>query len=189
MAYDQDGLCDKYLIQSLTTPYSCLHAGIWNQGVYVGGVCLEIWKKEYTWPLEQRKLLGELVKIIASFILKARADALSQAKTDFLSRMSHEIRTPMNAITGMTAIAKSVLPDQEKTMDCLHKIEAANAYLLSLINDILDMSRIESGKMCIRDRLGILDLKSKKRLQHLRGLFDLFLFPEIQLSAEETDPI
>lgn len=147
LAYDQDGLCDKYLIQSLTTPYSCLHAGIWNQGVYVGGVCLEIWKKEYTWPLEQRKLLGELVKIIASFILKARADALSQAKTDFLSRMSHEIRTPMNAITGMTAIAKSVLPDQEKTMDCLHKIEAANAYLLSLINDILDMSRIESGKV------------------------------------------
>ncbi len=53
----------------------------------------------------------------------------------------------MNAISGMTTIAKSVLDDREKTLDCLEKIESANTYLLELINDILDMSRIESGKM------------------------------------------
>ena len=72
---------------------------------------------------------------------------MSQAKTDFLSRMSHEIRTPMNAISGMTTIAKSVVTDPEKTLDCLEKIESSNVYLLNLVNDILDMSRIESGKL------------------------------------------
>ena len=79
--------------------------------------------------------------------MKSKADAVSKAKTDFLSRMSHEIRTPMNAISGMTTIAKKVLDDRDKTLSCLEKIESANAYLLDLINDILDMSRIESGKM------------------------------------------
>ena len=104
-------------------------------------------RENYQWTPEQRKLLKEMVKIVPSFIMKSKADAVSQAKTDFLSRMSHEIRTPMNAISGMTTIAKSVLSDREKTLDCLEKIESANTYLLGLINDILDMSRIESGKL------------------------------------------
>ncbi len=107
----------------------------------------ETYKENYRWSTEERKLLKELVKIVPSFIMKAKADAVSQAKTDFLSRMSHEIRTPMNAISGMTTIAKSVLDDREKALDCLEKIESANGYLLGLINDILDMSRIESGKL------------------------------------------
>ena len=101
----------------------------------------------YEWTAEQRNLLSELTRVLTSFILKAKADAVSQAKSDFLSRMSHEIRTPMNAITGMTVIAKTVLDDRKKTLDCLEKIESANAYLLGLINDVLDMSRIESGKL------------------------------------------
>ena len=78
--------------------------------------------------------------------LKLAKDA-NHAKSDFLARMSHDIRTPMNAITGMTAIAKNYLDDRERLLDCIEKIEHASKYLLSLINDVLDMSRIESGKM------------------------------------------
>ena len=81
---------------------------------------------------EQRKLLKEMVKIVPSFIMKSKADAVSQAKTDFLSRMSHEIRTPMNAISGMTTIAKSVLSESAKDSGLLEKIESANTYLLGL---------------------------------------------------------
>lgn len=61
--------------------------------------------------------------------------------------MSHEIRTPMNAIIGMTGIAIQEKQDSQKVEDCLHKIDSSSQYLLSLINDILDMSKIESGKM------------------------------------------
>lgn len=77
-----------------------------------------------------------------------RAD---NAKTDFLSRMSHDIRTPMNAIIGMTAIAESHMDDREKVSDCLEKISVSGNYLLSLINDVLDMSKIESGKFTLTE--------------------------------------
>lgn len=146
-AFGKENLCQRYILSLPHGMQSCLHAGIWSQGLYVGSMSFEIRKAGHEWTPEHRKLLIELVKVVASFILKARADAVSQAKSDFLSRMSHEIRTPMNAITGMTAIAKTVLDDKEKTLDCLKKIESANRYLLALINDILDMSRIESGKV------------------------------------------
>lgn len=75
------------------------------------------------------------------------ARVASAAKTNFLSSMSHDIRTPMNAIMGMTAIAKANLNFPEKMQDCLDKIEASNRHLLSLINEVLDMSKIESGKI------------------------------------------
>lgn len=71
------------------------------------------------------------------------------AKRDFLSRMSHEIRTPMNAIIGMTTIAAAHIGEKERMEDCLIKINASSRHLLSLINDILDMSKIEDGKLSI----------------------------------------
>ena len=145
--YDADGLADHNVREGISHIASCLHAGIWNYGEYAGSMSFEVDQENYQWTPEHRKLLKELVKIVPSFIMKSKADAVSQAKTDFLSRMSHEIRTPMNAISGMTTIAKSVLDDRQKTLECLEKIESANTFLLSLINDILDMSRIESGKM------------------------------------------
>ena len=77
------------------------------------------------------------------------AEQASRAKSDFLSRMSHEIRTPMNAVIGMTTIAAASLDNRDKLTDCLGKIGLSSRYLLSLINDILDMSRIESGKVSI----------------------------------------
>ncbi len=78
------------------------------------------------------------------------AEQANAAKTDFLSRMRHEIRTPMNAIIGMSAIAAGAIGDDEQVADCISKIGISSRFLLSLINDILDMSRIESGKMLLK---------------------------------------
>lgn len=75
------------------------------------------------------------------------AKAANRAKSDFLSRMSHDIRTPMNAIIGMSTIGQLKNEDTQTVKDCFQKIDASSRYLLSLINDILDMSRIENGKM------------------------------------------
>ena len=77
------------------------------------------------------------------------ANAANQAKTDFLSNMSHDIRTPLNAIIGMTTIAQAHLDERERLEDCLEKISLSSKHLLAIINDILDMSRIESGKMSV----------------------------------------
>ena len=75
------------------------------------------------------------------------ANASNKAKSDFLSSMSHDIRTPMNGIIGMTAIAASHLDDRDRVADCLHKITESSNHLLSLINEFLDMNKIESGKV------------------------------------------
>ena len=79
------------------------------------------------------------------------ARAASSAKSQFLSNMSHDIRTPMNAITGMAAIAAIHLEDRERVMECLRKISLSSNHLLSLINDVLAMSKIESGKISLRE--------------------------------------
>lgn len=76
-----------------------------------------------------------------------RAEAASNAKNDFLSSMSHDLRTPINGVVGMTAIAAAHLDDKERVQDCLVKINESTAHLLSLINEVLDMSQIESGKI------------------------------------------
>lgn len=77
------------------------------------------------------------------------ANKANNAKSEFLSRMSHDIRTPMNGIIGMTAIAKNHVGEPEKVADCLEKISSTSDHLLSLINDVLDLSRIEKGKIDI----------------------------------------
>lgn len=79
----------------------------------------------------------------------AEADRANQAKTDFLSTMSHDIRTPMNAIMGLTTIAQKNISDQEIVSDSLHKIGMAGNHLVTLINDILDISKIESGQLTL----------------------------------------
>lgn len=73
----------------------------------------------------------------------------TKAKSEFLSNMSHDIRTPMNAIVGMTAIATAHIDDKEQVQNCLKKISLSGRHLLGLINDVLDMSKIESGKMTL----------------------------------------
>ncbi len=81
------------------------------------------------------------------------AEKANAAKSDFLSRMSHDIRTPMNAIIGMTTIAAAQIDDTQRVKDCLMKIGISSKYLLRLVNDVLDLSKIESGKMSISTQL------------------------------------
>ena len=107
------------------------------------------------------------------------AEHANNAKSDFLSRMSHEIRTPMNAIIGMTGIAIQEKQDSQKVEDCLHKIDSSSQYLLSLINDILDMSKIESGKMKLEN--GIFSMK-----QLLEGVYNLIEPQTMEKNIEFT---
>lgn len=94
-------------------------------------------------------LLWEIGTIIQNRVNQEHHDQSAQAKSDFLARMSHEIRTPMNGIIGMTEIALQDGQPEQARLDCLKKIRASADYLLGLLNDILDMSKIESGKMTL----------------------------------------
>lgn len=91
---------------------------------------------------EQRKMLAQAVE---------RAEAANHAKSEFLSRMSHDIRTPMNAILGMTSVATMHIDDKDRVLDALSKITVSGKHLLGLINEVLDMSRIESGKVSLTE--------------------------------------
>lgn len=81
-----------------------------------------------------------------------QAQHANRAKTMFLSNMSHDIRTPMNAIIGFSTIAVSHIDNREQVLDCLQKVLSSSNHLLGLINDVLDMSRIESGKVQIKEQ-------------------------------------
>ena len=93
--------------------------------------------------LETKQLLEDALR---------RAESANAAKSDFLSHMSHDIRTPMNAIVGMTALANTYLDDTGRVRDCLDKISVSSKHLLGLINEVLDMSKIESGKLDLERR-------------------------------------
>lgn len=80
---------------------------------------------------------------------RREADEANRAKSEFLSNMSHDIRTPMNAIVGMTAIATANIDNKQQVQNCLKKISLSGKHLLGLINDVLDMSKIESGRMTL----------------------------------------
>ena len=102
----------------------------------------------YIWVLKNTK--ETLEKAVLEEKLK-KAEAAERAKSMFLSNMSHDIRTPMNAIIGFTTLAIANIDDKEKVKDCHSKILTSSNHLLSLINDVLDMSRIESGKLHIEE--------------------------------------
>lgn len=110
----------------------------------LGRVCLT--RTDVTDVVRQEQRQKE--ELATALIAAKQANA---AKSDFLSRMSHEIRTPMNAIIGMSTIAAQAIGDDEQVADCISKIGISSRFLLSLINDILDMSRIESGKMLLKN--------------------------------------
>lgn len=110
------------------------------------------------------------------------ANRANKAKSEFLSNMSHDIRTPMNGIVGMTTIALSNIEDTQKVQECLRKISLSSRHLLGLINDVLDMSKIESGKLSLNlDKISLRDTMEnivnivqqqiKARAQH----FDVFI--------------
>ena len=115
------------------------------QGV-IQNVDDEIYKRKLN--DEKLKAMADLEKSQAN-LKQALFDAqeASRAKTTFLSNMSHDIRTPMNAIIGYAQLAKENISDKDEVLDCLNTISSSGDHLLSLINDVLDMSRIESGKV------------------------------------------
>lgn len=92
---------------------------------------------------EERKVKTELENALAN------AEAANEAKSNFLSAMSHDIRTPMNAIVGMTTLAFAHMDDRKRLEDCLQKITVSSRHLLSLVNDVLDMSRIEQSRISL----------------------------------------
>lgn len=107
------------------------------------------------------------------------AEKANKAKSDFLARMSHDIRTPMNAIMGMTAIAKAHVDERERVLDCMEKINGASKLLLSLINEVLDMSKIESGRLNLSED----DFNIGEILQDLV----VMLQPEIKNKRQSLD--
>ena len=120
-----------------------------DNGQYSGSIVFKGADKAVLEHWEETKCLEEICTIIQNRINLERHDLSAQAKSEFLARMSHEIRTPMNGIIGMTEIALKDGQTDQKRVDCLKKIEKSSVYLLGLINDILDMSKIESGKMML----------------------------------------
>jgi diguanylate cyclase (GGDEF)-like protein len=128
-----------------------LNQGIFEGGIYKGCIIYECDDPNYVFTDEMIRTLKALSKILAINLLKLRSDNANEAKMTFISKMSHDIRTPMNAIIGMTNIAMNVADDKEKLMECLKKIDSSTKYLLSLVNDVLDISKIESGKITINE--------------------------------------
>lgn len=141
-------------------------------GIILLGVLAIFWIY-FTMSQQQMKALNE-----------ARQEAIraNKAKSEFLSNMSHDIRTPMNGIVGMTAIALTNIDDKTRVQDCLKKITLSSKHLLGLINDILDMSKIESGKLSLNMYLlslretmesivNIVQPQIKAKKQH----FDIFI--------------
>ncbi len=116
-------------------------------------------------------------------IARKEAEDANRSKSEFLSNMSHDIRTPMNAIVGMTTIALTNINDKERVEGCLKKIVLSSNHLLGLINDVLDMSKIESGKMTLNVELvslreimdGIVGIVQPQiKAKHQR--FDIFIY-------------
>ncbi len=155
-----------------------------DQGNYSGSILFFGKNLELAEHEQLRKHFNEISSVIQNKINLQRHDLSAQAKSDFLARMSHEIRTPMNGIIGMTEIALKEGQTEERRVDCLQKIRRSSNYLLGLLNDILDMSKIESGKM----RLVLERSNLYRVLQGLEPLLeakiaerDLRFLPEIEL--------
>ncbi len=114
---------------------------------------------------------------------RQEADKANRSKSEFLSNMSHDIRTPMNAIVGMTAIAMTNIDDQVRVESCLKKIALSSKHLLGLINDVLDMSKIESGKMTLTsERVSLRDIMdsivtiAQPQIKAKDQKFDIFIY-------------
>ena len=114
----------------------------------------------------------------------AREEAMhaNQAKSEFLSNMSHDIRTPMNAIVGITAIASANIDNPQQLQNCLKKITLSSKHLLGLINDVLDMSKIESGKMTLSmDQVSLREVMDsivsivQPQIKAKKQVFDIFI--------------
>lgn len=138
-----------YLISVL--PYGLLHTPVYQLFIRNIRVCLAgfaiILAALFAVFYKYFRMTGQQVEELKQ--ARREAERANRAKSEFLSDMSHDIRTPMNAIVGMTAIALANITQQDRVKDCLKKISLSGKHLLGLINDVLDMSKIESGKLSL----------------------------------------
>ncbi len=160
IGYISDGIVTRSIIQSVITVIAMLGMFAFvftqtrrNAQLLLARETAEAEVRGKQEELEQRIKLQEQLEEQSKLLSEALSEAeqASRAKTAFLSSMSHEIRTPMNAIIGLDNIALNDPETPEKTKEYLRKIGSSADHLLSLINDILDMSRIESGRMILKN--------------------------------------
>ena len=163
-----ESILKEPLIQPFASGRNDIVFHMTDNGQYSGSIVFQDIDQDVLEKKEECKCLEEISAIIQNRLNLERHDLSAKAKSDFLARMSHEIRTPMNGIIGMTEIALKDGQTEERRIDCLRKIEYSSEYLLGLINDILDMSKIESGKMrLIEEKCNLMEM-----IQGLRPLLE-----------------
>lgn len=163
-----ESILKEPLIQPFASGRNDIVFHMTDNGQYSGSIVFRDIDQDVLEKKEECKCLEEISAIIQNRLNLERHDLSAKAKSDFLARMSHEIRTPMNGIIGMTEIALKDGQTEERRIDCLRKIEYSSEYLLGLINDILDMSKIESGKMrLIEEKCNLMEM-----IQGLRPLLE-----------------
>ena len=149
-------------------------------GVVILGALLLVFYKYFGLTRQQLREVEEARRVAEE--AQKEAEHANRAKSEFLSNMSHDIRTPMNAIVGMTAIATANLDSPQQVKNCLKKITLSSKHLLGLINDVLDMSKIESGKMTLNvDQVSLREVVDsivsicQPQVKAKRQLFDVFI--------------
>lgn len=157
---------------------SCIYVPINMYGHLWGVMGIEKYRAGSLLKTEDAQIMMMAARAIVSLLVKAdaekalllakeQAEFSNQVKTNFLARMSHEMRTPMNAIIGMSTIAGNS-QDQERVEYCLSKINEASQHLLGIINDILDVSKIESGKF----ELLLCEFDFNKMIKHVTNMIE-----------------
>jgi signal transduction histidine kinase len=189
---DADGGYRIFLDQAQVKSF--IWAPIYIESRYWGMLSIEDCEQFREWSESDKQLIGSVTSAIAGVITRdlidrARVDALeaavraSQAKSDFLSNMSHEMRTPMNAIIGMTSIGVTASTIERKDY-AFKKIEDASTHLLGVINDILDMSKIEANRL----ELSPVDFNFERMLQNVMSVVNFKIEERGQVFRVNTDP-
>lgn len=133
-------------------------------------------EKEHSEEIRQKALMESALE---------SAKSANEAKSSFLKNMSHDIRTPMNAIVGFTKIARANISNQEKVLDALDKIQSSSVHMMQLINNVLDMSRIESGRFYIEEK--------KDNIAEIIDSIKVIIYPSVmkkeQTFSEEHDSV
>ena len=130
-----------------------------DQEKYNGMVIFECEDEGSGWPVEICEMFHEISCLLAVYQRRERMNRELKEKADFLSGISHEIRTPMNAINGWTSIAKNYTDDKDKMEECLEKIHTSSQYLISVMDEILDVENMERGKVVLeKEEFSLMEL-------------------------------